>query len=164
MGQPIKLIVKKGKLCSDGTRRVSVQYYHTIKKRVVLGTGIAIPPKCWNKKSSNIPKDLPAEFGNVEKLESTLTEKLRKAQDMIREAKKRKVCTLHFLKLNFPLAHQWKIEQLKENKNDLDVFHNIDPFTQERKSEVKQCTINVIGVMKRSSFRNILCCEPGTGG
>jgi integrase len=149
MGHPIKLIVKKGKLRSDGTRLVSVQYCHSIKRRVVLGTGIAIPPKYWNKKSSRISKDLPAVYGNVEKLESTLTEKLRKAEDMVREAQKRKICPLNFLKLNFPLAHQWKIEQLKENKNDLDVFHNIDLYIEERRSEVKQCTIKVIGVMKR---------------
>jgi integrase len=148
MRQPIKLIVKKGKLRSDGTRLISVQYCHNQYRRAVVGTGIAIPPKYWNKKTGRISTDLPAEFGNVEELETVLTAKLRKAEDMVNTAKKKQVCPINFLKVNFPLDSQWKLEHMKENKSDLDVYHNIDLYIDERRSEVKAATINVINMMK----------------
>jgi len=148
MRQPIKLIVKKGKLREDGTRLISIQYCHTASKRVVIGTGIAIPPQYWNKKSCKISPNLPSEFGNVQELEEVLTEKLRKAEDMVTTAKQRKICPLDFLKTNFPLSDRWTINFMKETKNELDVFHQIDLYLEERKSEVKEATLNVIGVMK----------------
>jgi site-specific recombinase XerD len=148
MRQPIKLIVKKGKLRSDGTRLISVQYCHTQYRRATIGTGITIPPNYWNKKTGRISKDLPSEFGNLEELEDILTSKLRKAEDMVNTAKKRQICPMNFLKVNFPLADQWKIEHMKENKNDLDVYRNIDLYIEERRSEVKESTLNVINMMK----------------
>jgi hypothetical protein len=138
MRQPIKLIVKKGPLRENGTRLISVQYCHNQFRRVIVGTGVAIPPKYWNKKTGRISNDLPSEFGNVENLENLLTAKLRKAEDMVRTAKKKNTCPIQFLKLNFPLANQWQIEHMKEKKADLDVYHNIDLYIQERESEVKQ--------------------------
>lgn len=96
MGQPIKLIIKKGKLRLDGTRLISVQYCLSKNRRVVLSTGIAIPPRFWNKKSRRISPDLPAEFGNVQELEKILTDKTRKAEDMVVHARKINVCPLSF--------------------------------------------------------------------
>ncbi len=37
---------------------------------------------------------------------------------------------------------------MKDRKQDLDVYHNIDLFIEERRSEVKSCTIDVINMMK----------------
>jgi hypothetical protein len=56
MREPIKLIVKKGKLRSNGTRFISVQYCHNQYKRAVISNGISIPPKYWNKKTGRISK------------------------------------------------------------------------------------------------------------
>lgn len=148
MGQPIKLIQKKGKLRLDGTRLISVQYCLSKNRRVVLSTGIAVPPKFWNKKSRRISPDLPTEFGNVEELEKILTDKVRKAEDMVVHAKKINACPLDFLKTNFPLADSWEIKQMKEDKNELNVYYQIDLYAEERKPEVKQVTINVINEMK----------------
>jgi integrase len=148
MRQPIKLLIKKGKLRADGTRLISIQYCHSQNRRAVMGTGIAIPPKYWNKKSRCISKDLPEQYGKVAELENLLTEKLRKAEDMVCHAKRKKTCPLDFLKTNFPLVDKWKIDYMKENKNDLDVYYNIDLYIEERRSEVKQVTINVINMMK----------------
>lgn len=148
MRQPIKLIVKKGKLRSDGTRLISIQYCHSASRRAVVGTGVAIPPQYWNKKSGRISDKLPPEYGNVEDLEKRLTDKLRKAEDMVKSAKKRNICPIKFLHDNLPLSDKWTIEQMKDNRNELDVFYQIERFVEERRTEVRQCTINVINTMK----------------
>jgi len=62
--------------------------------------------------------------------------------------KKKKSCPMRFLKINFPLSDQWKIEQMPTKKKDLDVFNNIDSYIEERRPEVKRCTIHVINMMK----------------
>ena len=43
MRQPIKLIVRKGKVRNDGTAIISLQYCYWAEQRTVLSTGIAIP-------------------------------------------------------------------------------------------------------------------------
>jgi integrase len=148
MRQPIKLLIKKGKLRSDGTRLISIQYCHSQNRRVVISTGIAIPPKYWNKKTRRISADLPEQYGKVNDLEKILTDKQRKGEDMVTHAKKNHICPLQFLRINFPLADKWKVEHMKENKDDLGVYNNIDKYIEERKSEVKHVTINVINMMK----------------
>ena len=148
MRHPIKLIVKKGKLRGDGTRLISIQYCQSASRRVVCGTGLAVPPQFWNKKTRRISSNLPTEFGNVVEMEAELSDKLRKAEDMVNAAKKKGVDPLNFLKVNFRLADNWKIEHMKEKKQDLDVYSNIDKFLEEKKTEVAQCTLNVIGMMK----------------
>ena len=104
MRQPVKLIIKKGRLRADGTTLISVQYCLSQNQRLVIGTHIAIPPKYWNKKTRRISKELPEHYGNVERLEKILTEKLRKAEDMVSHAKQKHICPLNFLKINFPGA------------------------------------------------------------
>lgn len=148
MRQPIKLIVKKGKLREDGTRLISVQYCHSVNKRVVCSTGLAIPPQYWNKKTGRISTQLPPQFGNVEEMETILSEKLRKAEDMVTAAKKKGIDPMNFLKVNFPLADDWKIAQMKERKKDLDVYNNIEDYIEEKRTEVSQVTLNVINMMK----------------
>jgi len=44
MRQPIKLIMKKGKVRRDGTSLIFVQYCYASSQRVPISTGIAIPP------------------------------------------------------------------------------------------------------------------------
>ncbi len=59
MRQPIKLIVRKGKVRNDGTALISLQYCYSSEQRVLLSTGIGIPIQFWNKKTRRISKDLP---------------------------------------------------------------------------------------------------------
>src|SRR6202012_5927648 len=68
--------------------------------------------------------------------------------DMVMAAKKKGIDPMNFLKVNFPLADNWKIEQMKEKKRDLDVYNNIDDYIEEKKKEVSQVTLNVIRMMK----------------
>lgn len=149
MANGIKLIVKKGRLREDGKRLISVQYCHSDTRRVVKSTGLAIPPQYWNRKSCTISKDMPPEYGDVEEMEEYLTIKLRKAEDMVKYAKKMGLEPMNFLSVNFPLADDWTIKEMKVKKKDLDVYNNIDDYLAERSSEVKKCTLNVIGMMKR---------------
>jgi hypothetical protein len=149
MRQPIKLVIKKSKIRQDGMCLIYVQYCHNSKRRALVGTDIAIPPNYWNRRTGRISENLPSHHGIVEELETRLSEKLRKAEDMVSHAiKNKKGCPMRFLKINFPLSDQWKIEQMVTKKQDLDVFNNIDAYMEERKTEVKQCTINVISAMK----------------
>src|SRR5580693_1667447 len=105
MGRPIKLVIKKGAERNDGTSLIFVQYCHSAEKRVLLSTDIAIPPSYWNKKTRRIANNLPDSYGNVESLQKILTEQLRKAEDMVDHAlKKKNVCPMQFLRTNFPLS------------------------------------------------------------
>jgi integrase len=81
-------------------------------------------------------------------METLLSDKLRKAEDMVSAAKKKGIDPMNFLKVNFPLADHWQIEQMKERKKDLDVYNNIDDYVEEKRSEVSQVTLNVINMMK----------------
>ena len=149
MRQPIKLVIKKSRIRQDGLCLIYLQYCHNSKRRALVGTDIAIPPIYWNRRTGRISENLPSHHGSVEELETRLSEKLRKAEDMVNHAiKNKKGCPMQFLKINFPLSDQWKVEQMVTKKRDLDVFNNIDAYIDERKTEVKQCTINVITAMK----------------
>lgn len=149
MRQPIKLIVKKGKIRRDGTTLIFLQYCHSADKRVLVGTGVAIPPQYWNKKTQRISKDLPPQFGAVDILEAQLTYKLRKAEDMITHAiRKKSICPVQFLKDNFQRSDGWQLEQMQDEKKTLDIYDHIDRYAESKENSVKQCTISVIKVMK----------------
>jgi hypothetical protein len=149
MRHPIKLIVRSAKVGKNGSTPICLQYCFSAEKRVVLSTGISIPIQYWNKKTGRLSKDLPTGFGNVPELENNLTEKLRKAEDMITYALKQKdTCPMKFLKDNFNLQENWKLEQMSDAEKNLDVYWNIDDYVNSKRSTVKQCTINVINAMK----------------
>lgn len=149
MGQPIKLILKKGAARKDGTSIIFIQYCYSAEERTLLNTGIAIPANFWNRKTSRISNNLPVKFGDATILQNTLTERLRKAEDIVEYAiKKRDVCPLKFLKDNFQLPSYWKLEQMTTSENNLCVYHQIEEYIKSKEGCVKQCTINVIRAMK----------------
>jgi hypothetical protein len=138
MRHPIKLIVKKGKVRNDGTSLIFLQYCHSADQRVLLSTGVSIPPNYWNRRTGRISKELPSIYGNVESLEKDLTEKLRKAEDMVSHSlKQRNGCPMKFLKSYFKLSDSWKIEHMQYSKINLDVFYNIDQYVKAKESSVK---------------------------
>ena len=149
MRQPIKLIVRKGKVRNDGTSLISLQYCYSSEQRIVLSTGVGIPLQFWNRKTGRISKDLPSAYGDVQELEASITEKLRKAEDMVTYALKQNgTCPMKFLKENFYLQENWKIEQMCDAERNLDIYSNIDHYVKSKQSTVKHCTINVINAMK----------------
>ena len=160
MGQPIKLIVKKGAVRKDGTSLIFLQYCHSSEQRILFSTGVSIPPNYWNKKTGRISENLPSKYGNATELQLCLIVKLRKAEDMITYAVKiRNICPMQFLKENFTLQTNWKIEQMSEIEKNQDIYFHIDDYIRSKQSTVKHCTINVINAMKAhlkrfESFRN----------
>jgi Phage integrase SAM-like domain/Arm DNA-binding domain len=149
MGQPIKLIIKKGSVRKNGTALIFLQYCHNAEQRVLLSTDIAIPPQFWSRKTNRIVEALPPQYGKVVALQTELTNKLRKAEDMVTYALKQKAtCPMKFLKDNFLLQENWKMEQMSDSEKSLDVYWNIDDYVNSKRSTVKQCTINVINAMK----------------
>ena len=149
MRHPIKLIVRRSKVSKNGITPIALQYCFSAEKRVVLSTGISIPIHYWNKKTGRLSKDLPPDYGNVQELETALTQKLRKAEDMESYAlKQRNTCPMKFLKENFNLESNWGFEQMSDKEKTLDVFYNIDEYAKSKQGSVKHCTINVINAMK----------------
>jgi hypothetical protein len=59
MRQPIKLIMKKGKLQRDGTCPIFIQYCYSSTRRVLVSTSVVIPPDFWNKKTGTVLPGLP---------------------------------------------------------------------------------------------------------
>ena len=149
MGQPIKLIIKKGAVRKDGTSLIFLQYCHSAEQRILLSTDVPIPSNYWNKKTERIAENLPSQYGNVNELQISLTKKLRKVEDMVEHSlKKRNTCPMRFLKENFHLQENWKLDQMCNTEKNLDVYYNIDDYIESKQSTVKHCTINVINAMK----------------
>jgi seryl-tRNA(Sec) selenium transferase len=72
---------------------------------------------------------LPLAFGNGQQLETGNTEKLRKAEYMVTYAlKQRSTCPMKFLKENFQLHKNWKLEQMSDVEKNLDVYFHIDDY------------------------------------
>ncbi len=127
---PIKLIIKKGKVRNDGTSLIFLQYCYSADHRVLLSTGVAIPPNFWNRKSGRISKELPPVYGNIEFLEKRLTDKLRKAEDVATHAiKKGNVSPMQFLKENFKLSDTCFFIQHLNNAFNLPLYCR-EPFLQ----------------------------------
>jgi len=88
-------------------------------------------------------------YGNVQELETVITEKLRKAEDMVTYALRLgNTCPMKFLKVNFHLNKNWKLEQMSDAEKNLDIYFNIDDYVRSKQSTIKRCTINVINAMK----------------
>jgi integrase len=149
MGQPIKLIQKKGAVRKDGTSIIFIQYCYSADERTLLDSGVAIPPSSWNKKTARISDNLPDQYGDVQTLQNMLIQRRRKAEDMVEYAAgKSNVNPMKFLKDNFHLSSNWKPEQMANSKINLCVYYQIDQYIKDKESSVKHCTINVIKAMK----------------
>ena len=66
----------------DGTSIIFIQYCHSLEKRTLLNSGIAIPPNYWNQKRLRINADLPVSYGNPEQLNEQLQHAIRVAEDI----------------------------------------------------------------------------------
>ncbi len=102
MEQTIKLIQKKGAIRKGGTSIIFIQYCYSADERTLPDFGIAIPPNFLNKKTARISENLPHDYVNVQTLQSILTQQMRKAEDIVEYAnRKRSTSPLKFLKDNF---------------------------------------------------------------
>lgn len=90
MSLPIKPICKKALKRKDGTSIIFIQYCHSLEKRTLLNSGIAIPPNYWNLKRLRINADLPECYGNPELLNEKLQNTVRIVEDILTFASKNK--------------------------------------------------------------------------
>lgn len=135
----------------DGTSIIFIQYCHSLEKRTILNSGLAIPPSYWNLKRLRISAELPASFGSHELLNERLQNTIRIVEDILFYAEKNKVKDpLSFLKqtfkpdLDISLLKE-KVKELETPKVDLDVFFQIDEYI---KSKERHVTPKMIGVYK----------------
>lgn len=148
---PIKPICKKALMRRDGTSIIFIQYCHSLEKRTLLNTGIAVPPNYWNLKRLRINPDLPARYGNADVLNDQLRSSIRIAEDILNLAARKKIADpLSFLKKTFKpnldlslLAG--KAEEAEQPKINLDVFFQIEEYI---KSKTKQVTPKMLNVYR----------------
>ena len=149
MRQPIKLIIKKGKVRKDGTSLIFVQYCYSSTRRVLISSDISIPADYWNKKSCTISPALPVEFGTPEHLKSQLREKLRKAEKLVDYALQNAICPIRFLKRNFFYGDLTYLEKVKYDHFKLDVFYQIDRYINDKGDLVQGSTLTGIRCMRK---------------
>ena len=147
---PIKPICKKEWLRRDGTSIIFLQYCYNSEKRVLVDTGLAIPPKYWNNKNNRINTSLPQDYGVVKELEIDLSEKMRRAEDLVNYAlTESKVHPTKFLKQKFHTDfNPMQSTIILKAATTMDVFWHIDDYLEGKRSSVKRCTLNVINAMK----------------
>ncbi|QJB38776.1 phage integrase SAM-like domain-containing protein [Chitinophaga oryzae] len=151
---PIKLICPKGKVRKDSTCIVFIQYCGA--KTVLLNTEIAIPPKYWNRKFHRITPDLPAAYGTADALNGQLAALLRKANDIITHAVKKKVPDIPtFVKKTFhPAFDTATLEEKAQQaaaldpKTNLDLIFQIEDYIKCKRDKVSAGMLNVYKNMK----------------
>jgi Site-specific recombinase XerD len=153
MSLPIKLVCKKSKTRKDGTSVVFIQYCQSSDKRILLNTGVAIPPNYWNRKSNSVSNDLPVQYGRPEDLQHVLIEKLRKIEDIIMQSRKENiVCSIDYIKRIFYTSGNTSsnIETVTQEKGtDNDLYKQIDLFIDSKKMMVKPRSLKVYYALKK---------------
>jgi len=153
MRQPIKLIIKNGKIRKDGTSLIFLQYCYSSEKRVLIGTDISIPQYYWNRKTSSILRTLPKEYGDPEILEIDLRDKLRRAETLVDHALVQKnTCPIKFLKKNFRAAGDKYLEQVGYDRKKLCLFNQIDSYIRDKRDIVQETTLTTIRSMKKHLY------------
>ncbi len=155
---PIKPICKKEWVRRDGTSAIFLQYCLTSDERVLVDTGLSIPPEYWNRKNNRISPGLPERFGEVKDIENHLSQKLRRAEDLVKYAiTQSNIPPIKFLKEKFSTGFDpVKSTAVLKKQDSMNVFIHIDEYLKLKEGKVKQCTLNVIGAMKKHllSFQN----------
>jgi integrase len=151
---PIKPICKKALMRRDSTSIVFIQYCHSLEKRTLLNTGIAIPPNYWNLKRLRINPDLPACYGNADLLNDQLQSSIRLAEDILTFATRKKIADpLSFLKNTFKpdldlSLLEGKAKEAELPKVNLDVFFQIDDYIKSKAKHVTPKMLNVYRNMR----------------
>ncbi len=148
---PIKPICKKEWARRDGTSIIFLQYCRTSEERVLVDTGLAIPPEFWNRKNNRVCPNIPNVYGQTQEIENLLSQKMRRAEDLVKYAISQKnISPTKFLKEKFQTTFDpvKPMPALKIQQN-MNVFFHIDEYIKSKQGKVKRCTINVIGAMKK---------------
>jgi len=155
---PIKPIISR-RPRQNGVSFISIQYCYSSDKRTLLYTGLAVPPRYWNKKLLRISQELPGEYGNADQLNLRLQKMIRTAEDIVTFALQQKVeDPIAFLKMTFlpdfdTTTLPQRVRQLAETKVDeaianLDFFYQLDDYIKAKTRKVSPGMIRTYKVMK----------------
>lgn len=151
------------KLCEEkrttaaGTSPVYFQYFPDANHRVFLNTGITIPARFWDCHKQRIKDNLPATFGDHQKLNDEIVRQYRLAEDLIKLAKS---CGIEnpgaFVKENFgPDLHldtlhrfDWKLRTQMEKAKTSFFLQQMDDYIQAKSRKVKRGTLTVFKSMR----------------
>lgn len=170
MNLPIKLICRTGRLNSDGTSSIYIQYCCDQKNKPLLGTYIKIPSLYWNAKTACISAQLPKPYGSYKELNNELARLKRIAEDIVTYATLKKVQDrASFLKQYY--SPTFDISDIdikekeeaslieKEKKNRLNIYHQFDEYISSKQRKVGKATLTVYSNVKShllafEKFRN----------
>jgi hypothetical protein len=135
---PIKPIIDR-RPRRNGTSVISIQYCYSSDKRTLLYTGLAVPPRYWNKKLLRISQDLPEKYGKADQLNLQVQKMVRTAEDIVNFALQKKMDDpVAFLKKMFqadfdPATLSERAKLLAEAGADqatanLDFFYQLDDY------------------------------------
>ena len=149
MSLPIKPVCKKALVRKDGTSIIFIQYCHSLEKRTLLNSGIAIPPSYWNLKQLRINADLPLSYGNAGQLNEQLQNAIRVAEDILTFAARKKTPDLlSFLKKTFRpdfdlSGLEEKGQEAQRSTVNLDVYFQIEEYILSKRKQVTPKAISL---------------------
>jgi len=155
---PIKVILDR-RPRKDGTAVISIQYCFSSDKRTLLFTGLAVPPRYWNKRLLRISPDLPAEHGQAEVLNGRLQKMIRVAEDIVTYALDQKIeDPVKFLKKKWSpeletiaAVEREKLlaqSEAEESVTNLDFFYQLDDYMKAKSRKVSPGMLRTYKVMK----------------
>lgn len=135
----------------DGTSLIHLQYCYNNEQKTLLDTKISIPVDCWDKKNLCITQNLPPSFGDSKKLNKSLQEQIRLAENVIAFARQKGVKEIGIFTKEyyspgldiFNLSDLVKkCEQEKKQKQNpkisLDFFYQIDDYIESKIKKVSK--------------------------
>ncbi|MFL5739619.1 MAG: site-specific integrase, partial [Flavisolibacter sp.] len=141
---PLRLLCTDKFIRKDGTSIIFIQYCFSAEKRVLLNSGIAIPPQFWNHKKQHVLTSLPPRYGAVDLLNTQLKIILRFAEDLVDLAIKKQITQKGtFVKEAF--ENNWNVDQLERHllqhtssqhqteKESQDIYFQIDQYIAAKK-------------------------------
>ncbi|MDR3712525.1 MAG: site-specific integrase [Puia sp.] len=155
---PIKPIIDR-RPRKDGTSVITIQYCYSSDRRTLLFTGLAVPPRYWNKKLLRISPELPTDFGNPEQMNLRLQRMIRAAEDIVLFAVQKQIeDPVEFLKKVFhpefesgslpEKAKQLTQDDTKKKEVNLDFFFQLDDYIKSKTRKVSTGMMRTYNVMK----------------
>ncbi len=155
---PVKLICRTYRVHEDGTCTIFIQYCYADKK-VILHTGIKVPPRYWNRKQQCVVDTLPTEYGVAAELNKELL-RMRSVVDAL--ALKAKAIKIEergkFVKASFsPDLVAENVEkkisekvnkEKKQQQDTLDVYYQFNEYIKSKERKVGKATLTVYGNVK----------------
>src|SRR6476620_2076298 len=101
MKLPLKPVCSTRWARKDGSSKIYLQYCQSKQVKVMVDSGVCIPPSAWHDRTATIKGPLPSDYEPVEILQQKLLIRLRYAEDCIRYARINQMDAANYLKQMF---------------------------------------------------------------